>query len=495
MHLLLCIAYVLFQPSSNIQHSQYPTVTHSESQSYYDHEGSSSYVEEPPQEVYEQNRPLTPGQRQGSGSLPPQPLYQAPYESSGSLHSGHHSTGKSHGRYSLPTSSSGFVPIPTPTPSVFVAPHVTGYLPPQPTPAPAPFPAQPSYGQLPPPVEPAAAPAPHGYGPGYGSGYVPPRSPVPPSYAPPRSPIPPSNVSPPVGVAPPVTASTTLAIAQSQSYPVIPPSSSYYQQYAQAAYSVNPRPYVSTAAPSVQHAPETSQSHPLPVPPVNAPVPPQGSPDAGGYVYQHHQAPTPYSQVPPPPPTLSHSTSSPLHTHVSRPLPQPTPRVRRHSMVTGTASQISLNGTQPGGYDGYSYAHIPPPPPLPTNAVHPGGTHTPYRPVASGHVSAISVPPPPPLSSAASQSHLPSATRHHSLNGYSGSHPLPPPPPATQHMQQSTVQIPPPPPPPVHSQGYYQAPAPVDTRAQHPGPLPRPPQIAPPTDVVHHSPVAASQWQ
>ncbi|KAJ3559833.1 hypothetical protein NM688_g107 [Phlebia brevispora] len=313
-----------YPPPTTSGQLPYASAGHSEPQpSFYEYDGSSSYADPISQDAYDDGRPLTPGQVQDNGILPPAP-YQAPYESGGPVQSSHIST-RSHGpRYSLPTSSSGFVPIASPAPPVYVAPQFS---------VSSPYTVDPN-------LVSTSAP-PHQ---GYGSGYGPPsRTSVPPS-APPQTGLHPSP----------------SVIAASASYQATPPPNAYYQQYASAAYPTNARPYTTPSVPPAQHGQEGS--HPLPSPPVHAPPVGSGAQELAGYAYQ--QTPSPYPQAPPPPPqTLSHSTSSPIHSHISRPLPQPSVRARRHSMITGAPPQIPMNGPRPPALEGYGYANIPPPPP------------------------------------------------------------------------------------------------------------------------------------
>ncbi|THH09054.1 hypothetical protein EW145_g2288 [Phellinidium pouzarii] len=249
--------------------------------------------------------------------------YRSPYES-GPVQSSDYSPSHGHPQqdyapsmYNIPSASSGFIPVPTPTPSGFAsaptgAPGPSGFMPPMShTPVPS------AYVQ-----HPSQTPVPFGYGPPLASsGFAPPRSamgyqqPYSTQIYPPYQPYPPPPASTPPMMYPPGPPS---AVAPSQQYPSNPsPSHSALQQYSSTPlsqstmqqYSSNPSPPHST--------PQQYSSVPSP----SRSVPPQqySSAPHPSHTNPVQQYPTYVPGTPSPP--QPYNPSPPVHG--SRPLPTP----------------------------------------------------------------------------------------------------------------------------------------------------------------------------
>ncbi|CAL1702222.1 unnamed protein product [Somion occarium] len=399
--------------------------------------------------------------------------YQAPYESSGSGYP----PPPRQPRYSIPPSSSGFLPLPTPAPSGFMSvpslpSQPSGFLPPAPTPASL------GYGAQPPNILSAVTPVPTGYGP------------LPPS----QPPLPTSSFSQlplhhptPSHYVPPLRPSTSY-----QALPSAQPNYSY-QQYPPTDVSNQP-----------PHSQQSVPTHPATSAP---PAPPQ---------------PLQQSSIPPPPPPPQHSysvpiehgtgpfptTPSPTHTYVppppplnespqnmgSRPLPQPgqngTPQGSRKQPTLPIPPSSSAGSHSPSSASAFSAAafngQVPPPPPLPGTSVN-QYTAVQHHPAPG---------PPPPLqpasnlpSSSFPQNHqvspqgLPQALTPAQPQGQARPtrRPSLPAPPMGYPPQQQFQTLPPPPPPPVlpqqaqHEVISIPFPSANTSQALYPGPLPRPP--------------------
>ncbi|GBE79289.1 predicted protein [Sparassis crispa] len=382
------------------------------------HHSSMSINHEPYQAPYES----TP---------PPQPSYQAPVRHAGP-------------RYSMPTSSSGFMPVSTPAPSGFLplSSHVSqpsGF-----TPLPAP------------------TPAPMGYGP-------------PPSHVP----VPSSSFSTlPLSLVPPpsfgVVPSASPAPYHQHTLPQPPPGHSYPQYpppMPSSSFQHYPLPALTTSAPPLsQTAPQKAYGPPAPV---SVPVQSQSAPPPDRQSMQMSIPPPPHDHIPPPPP-LNESPSSGQVSN-SRPLPQP--RRRNSSLPVPPMAYPQYVPTAGGNVHmppSVSYNHIPPPPPLPQHSAAASTySQTPHP--------TIPVPPPPAPSSVQSR-----PTRRPSL-------PAPPHSDYQQQSQSAFQALPPPPPPPTlpaHAIYEQVMPFPVPSQSQtfYPGPPPRPPvqlqsqsQYLPPT--------------
>ncbi|OCH88317.1 hypothetical protein OBBRIDRAFT_889196 [Obba rivulosa] len=417
------------------------------------------------------DRPVTPNAPlpYPSSSSLNQESYQPQYESAQLPSSGQHSPARHTGpRYSIPPASSGFMPIPSPTP----APPPSGFLP---------LPTQTSQ--------------PSGFAP------LPAPTPAPISYGPPQAHHPSSSFS----SLPPASS------AFANSAPP-PPSSSYYQPIPQSSsgsgYNYAPYPPPSNPPsqppPLVASAPLQHQHQAVPPQPyghLSPPpsVPPQSRSASTDYHTGYIPTPSPPRNPIPPPPPLT-ETPAPMQGQNgigSRPLPKPQPR-----------RQTSLPVPPPGppgpppiydpsyGNAGFpastSYNQIPPPPPLPQQSA----LSQQYPPQ---HQVSVLGPPQPPHS----QYYQQPLTSRPSL----------PPPPVNFPPQQSAYQsLPPPPappalpphvpPPPEHTHVYQ--PAGNSQMFYPPGPPPRPPTQLnthpsyPPAHAPqygHQSPVAQTGWQ
>ncbi|KAI0079662.1 hypothetical protein K474DRAFT_1769996 [Panus rudis PR-1116 ss-1] len=413
--------------------------------------------------------------------------YQAPYES---VTTGYHVPPPRRPRYSIPASSSGFMPVPTPAP-----PGLASL--PSHSSQPVGFGFTPStnlgYGPAPPQTS-SNNPSPIGFNMPHAQPPVPTSSfsqpplhqPTPSSYAPPMHP--------------------------SSSYPALPSSQSTlaYQGYTPQPSTISnsallqtqqplalppPPPPPSASAPPTDHSGQQTTMVVAPPPP--PPIPQHSHsapPDQGVNHSQLGHSPT-HGHIPPPPPL--HESPSPVHAPGSRPLPQPSHIAqgnRRQSTLPIPPAGHSFNAQQ------VPYAgQIPPPPPLPNSQ-------------ASGQY----VPPPPPLPSANSiptssfpqNSHVTHGQASQMTMTAAQTRPtrrpsLPAPPVSYAHQQQAFQALPPPPPPPglpQQSSELVQMPLPSTNsgQAMYPGPLPRPPsQYIPPSQVPPGYPTQVSNgnWQ
>ncbi|KIP12811.1 hypothetical protein PHLGIDRAFT_27185 [Phlebiopsis gigantea 11061_1 CR5-6] len=468
--------------------------------SQYSYDSYSPYTQNNA-DPYNYNRPVTPTSSSYQSYPPQNPLptqpttYYPPYETPARPSTAYQGA-----------PSSGFVPIPTPSPAS------ASPVGPVPTPTPSNFSA--ASQQYP-----------------SASGFLPP--------------------------------STSYHSIPPQQHPVY--QYQYSPQSAQIDQSQYAQPPQTMSAPSTMNG---AGHHPLPVPPPPPPsVPPQyrqaipPPPPQGeynqGYAEQPHQG------IPPPPPLTQQSAISPASGQGgSRPLPVPGANQvmrRRHSTI-GMQQQPGIpqnfTGPQPP-MDYPPYGHIPPPPPLSASssmsAVQPRpppaqlvtGSTLPYPPTHPSHQSSA-VPGPPPLppprapSRAQSQqssvnqsspvyvSHpsqmqsqlspvYPQHTSHsqpHTPSGYSpqpghqaspgysqhshGQHPQGQHPQGqlAQNQQQpshSMYQHIPPPPPTSNYGGTTSHTMALAASSFHPGPLPVPPQVS--SGQSHGYPVASGSWQ
>ncbi|KAL1723546.1 hypothetical protein EV715DRAFT_269606 [Schizophyllum commune] len=344
--------------------------------------------------IYPHGRPLTPPGQASS--------FQPPYTQPPT--NGYTRTTGRGPRYSVPTSSSGFMPLPSS--SSFVAGTDSSMsIPPSTTPIP--FPSYISgYAPSPTPAPAGPAPSPAPYGsqfttsPSYPYQQYPP--PQPPVSAPPlpqqysggsQPPLPPPSVPPVAASAPPQGYSA---------YPPQPPDGSTFasNQGGSRPLPINPQGS-QIAGPQ---PPYPMQPSAAPIPPIT-PMPTSGSyvasqpmpqppalPASGSYVAPQNMG-YPYTNVPPPPPlsTINGLPQPPAH---------PDPARRRTSLPV------------PPGYAGASgFQPMPPPPPTP-------GEYLP-----SPHEQQVQPSPPPP------PSHIPA-----SGSGFPGP-PPPLPPSLMQHAQ------------------------------------------------------------
>ncbi|KAI0676851.1 hypothetical protein C8Q78DRAFT_1065553 [Trametes maxima] len=419
-------------------HNSLPTHRHSafsDSGSSYQYDYNSG----PPQSYNQESAPL-PDPYQPAYEQTPMPTgYQAPH----------------HGRprYSLPPTSSGFVPLPTPAPSGFMPlsshlPQPSGFLPPPPaTPAPygaAVVPARvpsSSFSTLPtPPTVPSSFQQ------------APPTSSFPPSltsspslYYPPHNP-PPSTSYPQSGQhTPPTYPQHGSSLPPSSSFPhnTPPPSSSYqnmptssFPQNAPAhSYSQIPPPPPASAPPQSQQ-PQFSHSPSSPsIPPHTQSAPPEPQPYS-----THMTSSLGHDNIPPPPPLTDSPSKGP--TTGSRPLPQPQAQPqqsRRQSSlpIPPSNSQGYYNGTQNPPAFPSAYQSIPPPPPLPQQ---PPGQPQSSFPQNGQHQLAPPGPPPPLPSSQLTQGQTPTPPKRRPS--------LPPPPVGYQSQPSAFQSLPPPPAPP-----------------------------------------------
>ncbi|KAI0356651.1 hypothetical protein OH77DRAFT_1452642 [Trametes cingulata] len=457
-------------------------------QSTYSDGGSSyqyDYSAGPPQPYHHDSAPL------------PEP-YQPAYEQNPAPSS---FQPPQHGRprYSMPATSSGFVPLPTPAPSGFMPlspslPQPSGFLPP-PSATPAPYaPVTPtrvpssSFSTLPPPP---VAP----------SGFVttnqqpPPTSSFPSSFTPSSSQYYPATQN-----TPPAAQYSQHGQHSPSAYPhhgsPLPPSSSFphntpapsssYQNLPTSSFPQNTPPHSSYPPPPPSSAPPQS-SNPYPHSPSTPAIPQAQSapPEQQQYASQLTSSPG-HDNIPPPPPLAESPSKGPPPG--SRPLPQPqvqsqsqqfSQHARRQSSlpIPPPSSQGYYNGTQngPAFPSAMNYQSIPPPPPLPQQQTQPQSSFP-----QNGQQLAPPGPPPPlpPSQPPYPQAQTPAPPKRRPS--------LPPPPVGFQSQQPSAYQsLPPPPPPPsLPSHLQYEPTSSFAASAQgqsyYPGPPPRPPQYFPP---------------
>ncbi|KAH9943059.1 uncharacterized protein BXZ73DRAFT_87490 [Epithele typhae] len=391
---------------------------------------------------------------------PYQPAYEQrapPAPSSFSAHGGRP-------RYSLPPTSSGFMPL-VPQPSGFIPlnsqpPAPSGFLPPPSvTPAPGGYSGAVAASRIPSSsfsTMPSAQTAPSGFAashpPMHSSTYPPPAgqpssmyySQPPSANAPPASPYPGQPPAP-------------GSYSPNGSYHQPPPASSYPPGTPPTTYPPN----LSYQQPPLQPASAPSHSYPpLPAPPL-------------------HQS----LSAPPEQPSYGHVSPSPSHDNIPPPPP----------LTDSPPSSQAVVATHPANYSGYyngnvpqssfptamPYQQIPPPPPLPGQAVPPPMQSS----FSNGSLPVPGPPPPLPPSSSFGQPAPQPPKRRPSL---------PPPPVGSGYALQASgfQQLPPPPPPPsmpshmqYEPQGSY---SPTHNgQAYYPGPPPRPPQYLPTPGVQH----------
>ncbi|KAI0751345.1 hypothetical protein C8Q80DRAFT_568959 [Daedaleopsis nitida] len=459
------------RPTSAMGAIQEPSYTsHSQHQSTYSDGGGYPYD-------YNSTRP----QSYHHDSAPLPDPYQPPYEQTVTpAPSNFH--GHARPRYSMPPTSSGFMPLPQPSGFVPLSsntPQPSGFLPP-----------------------PSATPAPGGYA-----------GPIVPSRVPSSSfsTYPPPSVAPSGFVSqgpPPSSSYPGLSQSPSHYYPPpqgppptssYPPSSSFSSTTPTSSYPLPPSSSFSSTTPTSsfsQNGPPISSFPQVPPPPSSAPPTPQPYPHSPSTPLSHHSHSAPPEQpypnqlthspsldhVPPPPPlTDSPSSGQPGG---SRPLPQPgqSPQYPQHARrqsslpVPPPVQQGYYNGTQnPSSFPAASpYQSIPPPPPLPQQPPPPQSLFS----NGQGQLALPGPPPPLPTSSSLQpvQHQLPPKRR-----------PSLPAPPVTYQQQQSAFQsLPPPPPPPSLPSHLQYEPQAItfapqnQAQAYYPGPPPRPPQFLPP---------------
>ncbi|KAI0637795.1 hypothetical protein C8Q77DRAFT_389385 [Trametes polyzona] len=435
----------------------------------------SAPLPDPYQPAYEQNPPP-------SGFQPPQ-----------------------HGRprYSLPATSSGFVPLPTPAPSGFVplSSQPTGFHPP-PSTTPAPYgsaivpsriPSS-SFSSLPPPPVASSGFVPINQQPPPTSSFPPPLGPSPSHYYPPPQNPPASLPYSQTGQHSPSSyPQSGSPLPPSSSFPqhTPPPSTSYTQNMPTSSFPHNPPPnaYSSQPGPPVSAPPPSQYPSYSPSTPSIPPAHAQNVPPEQPQYMGRLNASPPHDNIPPPPP-LAESPSK-GHSTGSRPLPQPQASSQQFSgagrrqsslPIPPPSSQGYYNGNasqnQPAFPTAMNYQSIPPPPPLPQQPNQPQSSF----PQQNGHQFAPPGPPPPlpPSQSQYSQGQTPTPPKRRPS--------LPPPPVGYQSQQQSAFQaLPPPPPPPSlpsHLQyeptSSYSPSSSTSGQSYYPGPPPRPPQYLPP---------------
>ncbi|EGO01765.1 hypothetical protein SERLA73DRAFT_166282 [Serpula lacrymans var. lacrymans S7.3] len=370
-------------------------------------------------------------------------------------------------RYSMPASSSGFMPMPIPeaTPSNFA---------PLPSYSSEPSGFVPHQGHTPVPLSysPPHHPPPHHLG---QSGYAPAPAPTPTQ----------SNFAPPVP--PPSSASFHQNYdAQSYQYPQYPPA-----PVSQVHYP----PIPSQSAPPQQYRPPTAA---LPPPPAAPPIA-QSAPPQPYHGYQPKTPSPPHDYFPPLP---SSQTGSTISTG-SRPLPQQPqqppqhqnyaqyPNHRQPSLTLPPSSSFpqQLNSHSPTRpyagsvvHQSAPFQHVPPPPPAPSHIQYSTppqsyspGQHSP-NPGLQNNGGNSSLPPPPPLPASSRRNPSPSRpslpqppmnVNYHSTQPmYQPVLPPPPPPDMSHHGQLQLL------PPSSHQQPAYNQPA---NQQYFPGPPPRPP--------------------
>ncbi|KAI9001184.1 hypothetical protein BD414DRAFT_473885 [Trametes punicea] len=466
-------------------------------QSTYSDGGSGyqyDYSSQAPQPLYSQDSAPLPD--------PYQPAYEQAPASTGYQPSHH-----SRPRYSMPPTSSGFVPLPAPAPSGFVplspsVPQLSGFHPP-PSATPAPYGAPVMPARMPPPSFSNVSPiAPSGFIP---SSQLPPASSFPPPMAPSSSHYYPPSQNPapaapysqhgqhsPSAYAQHSSPLPPSSFTQSPSQP-LPPSSSYSQNIPTSSFPQNPSSHSSSSQPPPpSSAPPQSQTVQYPqIHPSSPSIPPhsQSAPaEQQQYFNQNTTSPSQHNVPPPPPLTDSPSRGSATG---SRPLPIPqiqpqqtqqfSQHARRQSSLPvppPPTSQAYHNGVQNApafpAAPMSTYQSVPPPPPLPQLPPPPQSSFP-----QNGQQLASPGPPPPLSSSQHVQSQTPAPPKRRPS--------LPPPPIAGyQNLQQSAYQsLPPPPPPPSLPPHLQYEPtsnfSPSNQgQAYYPGPPPRPPQYLPP---------------
>ncbi|KAJ3514566.1 hypothetical protein NLJ89_g2306 [Agrocybe chaxingu] len=340
---------------------------------------------------YQYDRPVTPNgqpshfaQAPASGLYDPYSPYQPAYEIPSTV-STYHPPARGP-RHSIPTASSGFMPLPQPSGFVPIPSHISepsGFMPPvSHTPAPMNYPSQfqsVPQGGYPPPLSHTPAPQtnesylpqstsfpqqsfpaaqPYNY-PSYGispSASAPPQQFVP-------TPAPQSNFVPPATSAPPQL--YTGQTASHEGSPVqAPPSQSL--PTGQSSRPLPQQPQVVYAQPPVpQQTLTPSQS--LPLPATSNQQPSGFVSTQPGTIYPANNA---YSSVPPPPPPppLQYNNSNSVQNVAQLPVPPPPPiQPRRRASLP----------QPPTTYQQPVYQQPPPPPPV-------------------GYFNQIQVPPPPP---------------------------------------------------------------------------------------------------
>ncbi|KAI0650007.1 hypothetical protein C8Q79DRAFT_360368 [Trametes meyenii] len=434
-----------------------------------------------------------PPQSHNQDSAPLPDPYQPAYEQTPAP-TGYQPPHHGRPRYSLPPTSSGFVPLPTPAPSGFTPlsshlPQPSGFLPPPATPAP--------YGAV---VVPTRVPSssfstlstlPSFQQATPASSFPPSVTSSPSLYYPPHNP-PPSTSYPQSGQhTPPTYPQHGSSLPPSSSFPhnTPPPSSSYqntpppssYQNMPTSSFPQNipahsysqiPPPPSSSTPPQSQQ-PQFSHSISSPsIPSHTQSAPPEQQP------YSNHTTSSPSrDNIPPPPPLTDSPSKGP--TTGSRPLPQPqaqSQQSRRQSSlpIPPPSSQGYYNGTQNPPAFPSAYQSIPPPPPLPQQPTGQPQSSFPQN----GHQLAPPGPPPPLPPSQFAQGQTPTPPKRRPS--------LPPPPVGYQPQLSAFQSLPPPPPPPsLPSHLQYEpissfSPSSQPGQAYYPGPPPRPPQYLPP---------------
>ncbi|KAJ7937229.1 hypothetical protein B0H13DRAFT_1852729 [Mycena leptocephala] len=296
--------------------------------------------------MYPYDRPLTPPGQSHPVPYTPQSHYRPQYDS-GSVYNPPPSRGP---RYSMPTASSGFMPLSNSSSFVPLSSH---------------------------PSEPSGFPPPHTHTPAPPVAYPPSQINPPASYAPVASqtPIP--------GYAPPLPPSSSTSFHPQQGFP---PSQSFQYSHFQPQpppqqYNPPPQTHMQTPPPPAQQGTSLSSSvgpgpRPLPLqpqfhaaqvhqpyslPPSTSQPPHQGSYSPGGSTFQDNYQPPP----PPPPPVSLHQSPQlypPGHPDNTNPQYQsPSPS---HSNGSSPRRQSSLP-TPPTHLQQANYPPLPPPPPPP----------------------------------------------------------------------------------------------------------------------------------
>ncbi|KAI0700705.1 hypothetical protein BC835DRAFT_1411823 [Cytidiella melzeri] len=445
-------------------HSSYPS--YSDDGSTYNYDGAESQVGS-----------AYPVQQQSSGPS----LYQPPYEPvtrASSVYSTHPQSARGP-RHSLPSSSSGFVPIATPSPSSFAVPAQ------QTVPYQAPVsatPAPPMYGRasVPPPTAlPSALPM---YAP------LPGPSPAPPTFRPPTTAPTPASYPPPLShtPAPSSSFSTTYQyqnvpgnrLSQAMSYQSIPQSQSSYSYHSyptsssissNSAHQYSQPPTPPSAAGGNASAQYNSAFQPLPPPSF---APPQSQ------VRPPPPPPPPLGSIPAPPPVV-HSQQHSL------PQPPPGPPGSAQSYSASIERGVSQLSSSPS----HISVNIPPPPPL--------------NPSPSQSQTSRPLPELPPAGSSPvkRQGTMSMALSHAMTAGppsiqpsvsYSSYNQIPPPPPITNPSAISPVHHSPQPPapPPIPQTRQLSYPQPIPSQALPGPPLHQPLQRTPSAQALYHSAIA-----
>ncbi|KZT72585.1 hypothetical protein DAEQUDRAFT_591562 [Daedalea quercina L-15889] len=461
------------------------------------------------------------------GILPEQ--YQPPYETLQPAMTGYQAVPRHGPRRSMPPTSSGFVPMPTPAPSGFVPlsshhSQPSGFAPlPTATPAPQTYggPAShmvvpsSSYSRLPqPPIAssgfvasgPSPTPVPYHHS----SLPYPPQPQSPGTYHPPYV-HPPSNAPPPPAPAvsvPPGAPPPHTGYVPPPPPPSVPPQShsappekytGHHLHQSTSLEHIPPPPPLQDSPPSGQ--PSGSRPLPLPTQPSqqqnrrrqsSLPIPPAGGPP--GMYNPPQRGPSGSFGLPPPPqagppvPYNGSAVRAPSGSYTAQNQSglymQPTgsSTLSYSQQQTQPVQYHNSGGVNTGDAPASLYSSIPPPPPLPSQTTP---TPAPYMPQGPPPVAATSPSLPPP----------PSQYQHALMPSRSPSLPTPPhgitrrpslPPPPTvaytgQPQPQSAYQaLPPPPAPPSMPPNAHYEPGPnympVSTSQPfHPGPPPRPP--------------------